>query len=96
MFPNQAAVGRDVILGQAFAIHLGHDEPFVIGRDRNAVGKPQSIGHDAPLAVGHYQNDAAERAPIRRRRQIEAEISDISAPEPVYDHVVDRAGSDPR
>ena len=57
----QAAVGLDVILGQAFAIHLGHDQPAVVGRDRDAVGKPQSVGDDSGRAVGRHQNDAADR-----------------------------------
>ena len=90
----QAAVGLDVVIGEAGAIHFGDDEPAVIGRDRDAVGKPQSFGDHARRAVGHHQNDAAGRAAIGRRRHIEAEIADIGAAKPVDDHVVDRAGRD--
>jgi hypothetical protein len=75
---------------RANVIHLGHDEPTIIGRDRDAVGKSQSIGNDARLAIGHHQDDAADRPSIGRRRQIEAEIADISAAKSVDDHVVDR------
>ena len=90
----QAAIGRDVIFGEARAIHLGDDQPAVVGRDRNAVGKPQSVGDDSGRAVGHHQEDAADSPPISRRGQIEAEIADIGAAEAVDDHVINRAGRD--
>ena len=48
----QAAIGRDVILGQAFAIHFRHDQPAVVGRDCNAVGKPQAVGDDPRRSSG--------------------------------------------
>ena len=47
-------------------------------------------------AVRHHQDDPADRAAALRRRQVEAEIADISAPLPVDDHVVDGAESELR
>jgi hypothetical protein len=92
---NKTAVGRDVVIGEARAIHLGDDEPAVVSRDRDAVRKPQAVGYDTCCAIGHHQDDAADRAAIRRRRQVETEIADPGAPQPVDDHVVDGAGRDP-
>ena len=101
MVPNRRRKLRppsdvDVVIGEASAVHLGHDQPLVVGRDRNAIGKPQSLGDNAHRAVGRHQNDAADGASIRRRRQIETEVSDIGAAQAVDDHVVDRAGRDSR
>jgi hypothetical protein len=56
-----------VVLRKAFSIHLGHDEPAVIGRNCYAVGKPQAISHDACLAIRQHQDDAAYSAPVGRR-----------------------------
>jgi len=92
----QTAVGGDVVIAKAPAIHLGHDQAVIVGRDRDAVGKPQAFGDNPCCSMRHHQDDAADGAAIRRRRQIEAEIADKGTPEPVDDHVVDRAGRDPR
>ena len=92
----QAAVGLDVIVGDACAIHFGDDEPAVIRRDRYAVGNPQSFGDDARSAIRYHQNDAAESAAIGRRRHIKTEIANIGAALPIDDHVVDGAFRDPR
>ena len=92
---RQVAIRLDGVVGEAGAIHFGHDEPSVVGRDGDSVRKPQSFGDHAGRTVRHHQNDAAGRAAIGRRRHVEAEVANISAAQTVDDHVVDRAGRNP-
>jgi len=73
-------------LGRAYVGDLGFDLPPP--PDRGSVGRIILVLPDGTARV------AADGAAIRRRRQIEAEDADVSTPEPVDDHVVDRAGRD--
>src|SRR4029450_7158914 len=47
----QAAVVSYIIFDEAIALHLGNDEPTIVSRDCNAIGKPKSVGQHTPSGI---------------------------------------------